>query len=91
MDKQKGFLMAALALALMATLESEEKPKSARSNRCNAAQDAIIRVCDMYVPDGINTVDINKLWEILDGPVMEVLRSNADSILAIGASHGEHA
>lgn len=36
----------------------------------------------MYVPDAINSTHLNKVWEILDGPVADMLRKHKDEIFA---------
>lgn len=81
-DNNTKFLMAVFALAQICNLKGEEKPKSMRHNRCVAAEENILKVCDMYVPDAINSTHLNKVWEILDGPVADMLRKHKDEIFA---------
>lgn len=78
MDRETGFIMAVLALALVATLEGEEKPKSARRNRCSNAHDAILKVCDIYLPDGMGKAKLTDIFNVLDGPVMDLLREHRE-------------
>lgn len=80
-DKMK-FLMSALALALVCTVQGEERPHSARWNRTRSAEEAILRLCDTYKPDGTNKTTLNKVWAVLDGPVTDVLREHKESIFA---------
>lgn len=78
MDREMGFIMSVLALALIATLEGEEKPKSARRNRCGSAHDAILKVCDIYLPDGMDKAKLTDIFNVLDGPVMDLLREHRE-------------
>lgn len=78
MDRETGFIMSVLALALVATLEGEEKPKSARRNRCSNAHDAILKVCDIYLPDGMDKAKLTDIFNVLDGPVTELLREHRE-------------
>lgn len=70
------FLQAALALALVCTIEGEAKPKSREFNRCRAAHEAIIKLLDLYVPEGFDEKQLNELWAVLDGPVTEILNKH---------------
>lgn len=81
-DNNTKFLMAVFAMAQICNLKGEEKPKSMRHNRCVAAEENILKICDMYVPSGINSTCLNKVWEILDGPVADMLRKHKDDIFA---------
>lgn len=81
-DDKMCFLMSALALALVCTVQGEEKQHSARWNRTRSAEEAILRLCDLYKPDGLNSIRLNKVWAVLDGPVTEVLRQHKDELFA---------
>ena len=81
MDDRLRFMMSALALGLVATLEGEEQPKSARANRCGAAHESILRVCGLYIPDGLNHNSLARIWEVLDGPVLDVIRQHKDALI----------
>jgi hypothetical protein len=78
MERDQGFIMAVLALGLIATLEGDEKPKSAAANRCHGAHDAILKVCDLYLPEGINKPELSRIWDVIDGPVMEVINQHKE-------------
>lgn len=80
MENDTKFMMAVLALGLIATLEGEEKPKSALANRCGSAHESILRVCDIYLPEGLESTDLSRIWQVLDGPVLEVIRQNQHAI-----------
>jgi hypothetical protein len=80
MDNETGFLLAVLALALVATLEGEEKPKSARRNRCSNAHDAILKVCDIYLPEGMDKAKLTDIFNVLDGPVMQVIAAHREPL-----------
>lgn len=80
MNNETGFLMSVLALGLIATLEGEEKPKSARRNRCSNAHDSILKVCDIYLPAGMDKAKLNQIWEVLDGPVMKIIQDNSEKL-----------
>lgn len=90
-EREDKFLKSALSLALIDTLKGEEKPKSFRHNRLKNAEEVVLRVCDIYLPDGINQIAMNKVWEILDGPVMDVLRAKAPELRAAIATAREQA
>lgn len=79
-EDNKMFLLSAFALSLICTIQAEEKQYSARWNRTRAAEESVLRVCDMYVPDGINSLKLDRIWDIIDGPVMDVFRSHASDI-----------
>lgn len=79
----KMFLLSAFALALICSVQGEEKQHSARWNRTRSAEEAIVRVCDMYVPNGINEIDLNEVWDILDGPVLEVLNKHSETFKGV--------
>lgn len=68
------FLIAALALALVGTIEGDEDLKSARWNRARQAHDPIIRLCDTYLPEKINDVALNRVWDVIDLKVIPVIR-----------------
>jgi len=70
------FMMATTALCLIESLLGEEKPKSLRANRCAGAVESILRVCDMYAPDAINSTFLNDFWQVIDGPVHDALKNN---------------
>ena len=82
MDDRIRFLMAALSLGLIATLEGEEKARSARANRCGAAHESILRVCGLYLPEGLDHNSLARIWEVLDGPVMDVIRQHSDDLIS---------
>ena len=87
-DAEK-FLLAAFALALIGTIEADEKEKTARWCRARAAHDPIIRICDTYLPNGINHIALNQIWDVIDGPVMESIRANVSIFNdALGAVEG---
>lgn len=84
-DQNMKFLQAALSLAIVDTLKGEEaelKKNSFRHNRLKNAEEVILRICDIYLPSGINSTALNKVWEILDGPVTDVLRKHKDELYA---------
>lgn len=68
------FLLAALCLALVGTIEGDEAERSARWNRARQAHDPIIRLCDTYLPDKINDVALNKIWDVIDEKVVPVIK-----------------
>ena len=76
--------MAVMALGLITTLEDEEQPRSARHNRCRGAHEAILKVCDIYVPGGMDQVALSRIWDLVDGPVMAAIRDNQQLLLAAG-------
>lgn len=89
-DTEK-FLLAAFALALVGTIEADEKPRSARWNRARQAHDPLIRLCDTYLPDAISHTSLTAIWDIIDGPVMAAIRGNLDIInKSIGEAHGHN-
>lgn len=75
-DRNMKFMMAGLALALLESLRGEEKDKTAAYNRLAGAAESTIKVCDLYLPGAINQTSLNKMWEVLDGPVLDVLRQH---------------
>lgn len=82
-DRNMKFLMSALALAIVETLKGEEAEKKKNSfhhNRMKNACDVMIRLCDTYLPDGINSTALVKVWEILDGEVTDVLKRRSDEL-----------
>lgn len=81
-DKEK-FLNGVFALACIDTLLGEEKAKSARYNRVAGAHDSIVRVCDTYFPDGLNTAKLSALCNFVDGPIKEVINTYAADLEAI--------
>ena len=81
-EQEYKFLMSALALALLETLRGEEKPKSFRCNRLKNSVETVLRVCDIYLPNGINQQSLNKVWEILDGEVLQVLKTHSTELYA---------
>lgn len=74
------FLRAAMALALIEDMRAVEKPKSARRNRCDSAAEAMLRVCDLYVPGAINDTCLSRIWDVLDGPITDVLKTHSAAI-----------
>jgi hypothetical protein len=84
-DRNMKFLQAALSLAIVDTLKGEEQDKkknSFRHNRLKNAEEVMLRICDIYLPEGINSTALNKVWAILDGPVTDVLRKHKDELYA---------
>lgn len=82
-DRNMKFLQAALSLAIVDTLKGEEaeaKKNSFRHNRLKNAEEVMLRICDIYLPSGINSTALNKVWAILDGPVTDVLRQYKDEL-----------
>jgi len=79
-NRNMNFLMAAMTMAMFETMKVEEKPKSFKWNRLNNAVDVSLRVCDIYLPSGINSTALNKVWEILDGEVTDVLKRRANEL-----------
>lgn len=77
-----AFLQAALAHALICSIEGEAVPKSREFNRCRAAHESVLKVIDMYLPDGFDETQLNKLYEVLDGPVTELLNSELEKFNA---------
>lgn len=70
------FLMAALCLALVGTIEGDEPQRTARWNRARQAHDPIIRLCDTYLPEMINDTALNKVWDVIDLKVIPVIKRN---------------
>ena len=71
-EKPLMFCQAALALGIICTLQGAEKQCSARWNRTRAAEEAILKVCDIYWPDGMDKARLTTIHDILDGPVQAV-------------------
>lgn len=72
LNRPKAFLQSALALGIVCSLQAEEKQHSARWNRTRAAEEAILRLCDIYLPDGMDKARLVSIWNVLDGPVESV-------------------
>lgn len=79
---QLEFLRAVLAHALICSVEGEAAPKSREFNRCRAAHESVLKVLDLYLPDGFDEKQLNKLYEVLDGPVTELLNSELEKFNA---------
>lgn len=71
-NRPKSFLKTSLAVGLISQMKGEEEVGNARWNRLNSAEDAILKVCDIYLPDGMNTARLATIYDILDGPVEAV-------------------
>lgn len=80
-DRRRSFLQSVLALSIICTLQGEEKQHSARWNRTRSAQDAIARVCDIYLPDGFDHTRLSSIMDVVDGPLADVIRRHADLLL----------
>lgn len=72
-NRHHNFLRAALAVGLICSIQGDEKLHSARWNRTRSAEEAILRVCDILLPDGINKARLSSIMDVLDGPVEAVL------------------
>ena len=72
-NRHQQFLRAALAVGLICSIQGEEKQHSARWNRTRAAEEAILRVCDICLPDGMDKASLFSIFDVLDGPVEAVL------------------
>jgi len=68
-DRKRCFLSAVFALCAISSLKGEEQLKSARRNRLDAAEDAILRCCDIYLPGGLDMARIASICDVMDGPV----------------------
>ena len=77
MTNNEGFLMAVLALGLVCTLQGEEKAGSARWNRTRAAEEAILKICDIYLPEGLDKARLASICAVLDGPVRQAIERHA--------------
>lgn len=85
--RNEKLLYATFAMALLDTLKGEEKEKSALYNRCDGAVDAILRVCDIYMPNGLDEIKIAKIVNIVDGPVSDIISQYSHELAdAIGIS-----
>lgn len=80
-DRRRSFLQAALALSIICTLQGDEKQHSARWNRTGGAEEAIIKVCDIYLPDGLDKARLSSIMNVVDGPLADVIRRHADMLL----------
>lgn len=80
-DRRRSFLQATLALSIICTLQGDEKQHSARWNRTRGAEEAIIKVCDIYLPDGLDKARLSSIFDVIDGPLANVIRRHADLLL----------
>ena len=81
MDRHSGFLIACTALHLICTLQGAEKQHSARWNRTRSAEEAILKVCDIYLPDGMDQSRLVSIAGVVDGPVNDVIKRHAALLL----------
>lgn len=80
-DRPSGFLIACTCLHLICTLQGAEKNHSARWNRTKAAEEAIIRVCDIYLPDGLDQSRLVSIAGVVDGPINDVIKRHSALLL----------
>ena len=73
-NRMHQFLRAALALGLICSIQAEEKQHSARWNRTRGAEEAILRVCDISLPDGMDKARLTSIMDVLDGPIDSVFK-----------------
>lgn len=72
-NRHHNFLRAALAVGLICSIQGEEKVHSARWNRTRGAEEAILRVCDILIPNGMDKARIASIMDVLDGPIEAVI------------------
>lgn len=72
-NRHHNFLRAALAVGLICSIQGEEKQHSARWNRTRSAEEAILRVCDILMPGGMDKARLPSIFAVIDGPVEMVL------------------
>ena len=77
LDRRACFLQAVLALSIICTLQGEEKQYSARWNRTRAAEESIIKVCDIYLPEGFDQARLTSIFNVVDGPLADVIRRHS--------------
>jgi hypothetical protein len=81
MDRHSGFLIACTALHLICTLQGAEKQHSARWNRTRSAEEAVLRVCDIYLPEGMDQSRLVSIAGVVDGPLNDVIKRHATLLL----------
>jgi hypothetical protein len=80
-DRNRAFLMSCIILSMICTLQAEEKQHSARWNRTRSAEEAAIRMCDIYLPEGLDKARLVSIFDVVDGPVSDVIRRHAGLML----------
>jgi hypothetical protein len=40
----------------------------------------LLKVCDIYLPAGMDKAKLNQIWEVLDGPVMKIIQDNSEKL-----------
>jgi hypothetical protein len=73
--------MACCILSMICSLQGEEKQHSARWNRTRAAEEAAIRLCDIYLPDGLDKARLTSIFDVIDGPVDAVFKRHAGILM----------
>jgi len=80
-DRPRSFLMACCILSMICSLQGEEKQHSARWNRTRAAEEAAIRLCDIYLPEGLDKARLVSIFDVLDGPVAAVFQRHSGLLM----------
>jgi len=68
------FVRAALALALVCSVEGDADNKQDRE-AARHIHKLILRLMDKHKPEGFDEIMLNELWATLDGPVSEILNT----------------